>query len=82
MRRSFPDKAWQDLRTLPARYQGYYPCTAGHPYHAAVSGLFAFSPRQLLETPSTLRSKASNTFNCASPPCLPTLPRLGRPYET
>jgi hypothetical protein len=41
-----PDKAWQDLRTLPARYQGYYPCTAGHPYHAAISGLFAFSPRQ------------------------------------
>jgi hypothetical protein len=41
-----PDKAWQDLRTLPACYQGYYPCTAGHPYHAAVSGLFAFSPRQ------------------------------------
>ncbi len=39
-----PDKAWQDLRSLPARYQGYYPCTAGHPYHAAVSGLFAFSP--------------------------------------
>ena len=41
-----PDKAWQDLRTLPARYQGYYPCTAGHPYHAAISGLFAFSPRE------------------------------------
>jgi len=39
-----PDKAWQDLRTLPTRYQGYYPCTPGHPYHAAVSGLFAFSP--------------------------------------
>ena len=39
-----PDKAWHDLRTLPARYQGYYPCTAGHPYHAAVSGLFAFNP--------------------------------------
>lgn len=39
-----PDKAWQDLRSLPARYQGYYPCTAGHPYHAAVSGLFAFNP--------------------------------------
>jgi hypothetical protein len=41
-----PEKAWQDLRTLPARYQGYYPCTAGHPYHAAISGLFAFSPRE------------------------------------
>lgn len=39
-----PDKAWQDLRTLPARYQGYYPCTPGHPYHAAVSGLFSFNP--------------------------------------
>ena len=41
-----PDTVWQDLRTLPARFQGFYPCTAGHPYHAAVSGLFAFSPRQ------------------------------------
>jgi hypothetical protein len=41
---SVPDKAWQALRSLPARYQGYYPCTAGHPYHAAVSGLFAFNP--------------------------------------
>jgi hypothetical protein len=40
-----PEKAWQDLRSLPARYQGYYPCTAGHPYHAAMSGLFAFNPR-------------------------------------
>ena len=39
-----PDKAWQDLHSLPARYQGYYPCTAGHPYHAALSGLFSFSP--------------------------------------
>jgi hypothetical protein len=45
-----PDKAWQDLRTLPSRYQGYYPCTAGHPYHAAVSGLFAFSPREFDQT--------------------------------
>ena len=39
-----PEKAWQDLHSLPERYQGYYPCTAGHPYHAAISGLFAFSP--------------------------------------
>jgi hypothetical protein len=40
-----PDRTWQDLRSLPARFQGYYPCTASHPYHAAVSGLFAFAPR-------------------------------------
>ena len=39
-----PAKTWQDLQTLPSRYQGYYPCTAGHPYHAAISGLYAFSP--------------------------------------
>lgn len=41
-----PDQTWQDLHTLPARYQGYYPCTANHPYHAAISGLFAFNPRK------------------------------------
>jgi hypothetical protein len=41
-----PDKVWQALRTLPERFQGYYPCTTGHPYHAALSGLFAFSPRE------------------------------------
>jgi hypothetical protein len=41
-----PDKVWQDLRTLPARYQGYYPCAPGHPYHTAISGLFAFNPRE------------------------------------
>lgn len=39
-----PTRTWQYLRTLPARYQGFYPCTATHPYHAAVGGLFAFDP--------------------------------------
>jgi hypothetical protein len=39
-----PDTTWQSLRTLPARFQGYYPCMDLHPYHAAVSGLFAFDP--------------------------------------
>lgn len=39
-----PPRTWQQFRSLPARYQGYYPCTATHPYHAAVGGLFAFDP--------------------------------------
>lgn len=41
-----PDKTWQDLRSVPQRYQGYYPCMDTHPYHAAISGLFAFGPRE------------------------------------
>ena len=45
-----PAQAWQDLRTLPERYDGYYPCTAGHPYHAALSGLFSFSPGKFDQT--------------------------------
>ncbi len=40
-----PDRTWEDFRTLSLRYQGYYPCMDLHPYHAAVSGLFAWSPR-------------------------------------
>jgi len=39
-----PAQTWQHLRTLPARYQGFYPCTATHPYHAAMGGQFAFDP--------------------------------------
>jgi hypothetical protein len=41
-----PERTWQALRTLPARYDGYYPCTANNPYHCAISGCFAFNPRE------------------------------------
>jgi len=34
----------QALQTLPKRYDGYYPCTALRPYHAAVGAVFAWSP--------------------------------------
>ncbi|HOX03508.1 MAG TPA: endonuclease/exonuclease/phosphatase family protein [Candidatus Paceibacterota bacterium] len=40
-----PDRTWENLRTLSLRFQGCYPCMDQHPYHAAVSGLFALSPR-------------------------------------
>lgn len=39
-----PETTWQDLHSVPRRYQGYYPCMDTHPYHAAISGLFAFAP--------------------------------------
>jgi hypothetical protein len=41
-----PPGTWKELHTLAARYAGYYPCTPTQPYHAAVGGLFAFSPEQ------------------------------------
>ncbi len=41
---SAPVRTWQQLHALPRQYQGYYPCTATHPYHAAVGGMFAFNP--------------------------------------
>ncbi len=39
-----PGRTWQHLQALPTHYQGYYPCTATHPYHAALGGVFAFNP--------------------------------------
>ena len=32
------------LRALPDRYQGFYPCTANRPYHAAMAGTFSTAP--------------------------------------
>ncbi|MEP0841415.1 MAG: hypothetical protein HRF43_01735, partial [Phycisphaerae bacterium] len=34
------------LRSLSDRYDGYYPCMDTHPYHAAVSGLYAWAPQE------------------------------------
>lgn len=37
---------WENLRQAPERFQGYYFCGPTHPYHAAVSGLYSFSPKK------------------------------------
>ncbi|NLX23106.1 MAG: hypothetical protein GXY55_15755 [Phycisphaerae bacterium] len=41
-----PEETWVAMRALPAHFAGFYPCTPTHPYHAAVSGLFALAPER------------------------------------
>jgi len=45
-----PDAMWGAVRTVPQRYQGFYPCMDPHPYHGAASAVFAFSPRRFTQS--------------------------------
>ncbi len=38
------EAVWQALRTVPDRYEGFYPCMDQHPYHGAVAALYALAP--------------------------------------
>lgn len=38
------EDTWEALRTVPERFDGFYPCMPTTPYHAAMSAVYAMAP--------------------------------------